>query len=166
MIPPAVFPSGGARRANRAARWGIVAIVSFLLGVVVIAGVRLLITFDESRALLRDLRKQQSSISLASSLQRMGVVVAIDGDRIRLRTVEPSDPARLEEFAFTITPDTLVARRDAVVEDGIIVGFEATRPGNIADVRPGSRVFVRLLSGPDGRFMTQLLLYGDPFPFF
>lgn len=167
MTSPALSPSGGAdRRTRAAARWSIVVVLSFLLGVAVIAGVRLLLTLEESRALLRDFRKQQSAVSLATSLQRMGVVVAIEGGRIRLRAVDPNDPAKVEEFEFTIAPDTLLIRRDAVVENGVIVGFEAARAGDIADIRSGTRVLVRLVGGPDGRFTPQLLLYGDPFPLF
>lgn len=144
--------------------WIIVAAVSFLLGAAVISSARLLSSKEDARQALQESRERQFGATLASSLQRTGIVRAVSGDRVLLRAVDPGNPAAVEEFEFTVAADTLIARRDAILEGGTVVGFRDAKRGALAELLPGSRVYVRMKAARGNLLVATLIVYGDPFP--
>lgn len=59
---------------------------------------------------------------------------------------------------------TLIERRDAIVINGVIMGVGELTSATISDLEEGTRGFVRTFQDPEGRWLADYLVIGDPAP--
>lgn len=59
---------------------------------------------------------------------------------------------------------TTLSRRDAIVENGVLVGAKPIATAKTDDLRPGTRGYAVISIAGDGRAVVKYLIIGDPFP--
>lgn len=136
--------------------------LSLLLGVAVALLARAAVLIHDVKTAAQ-MKIEALDIANSTSYARGGVIAALDGEQLILRTLAPQSDDSIEHFLMRITPETAIMRKDPVVKDGIVTGFGVMRPGERETLRVGLRVHVTFIAVNEG-FVAERILYGDPFP--
>jgi len=69
----------------------------------------------------------------------------------------------VRNIMFSVDTNTLVQRRNPIIENGVVTAFSAKEDISVSDLEVGSEIFAWLVVLEDGRFYANALITGTPF---
>ncbi len=92
------------------------------------------------------------------------VILDYDAETLKLKVMLYSRIMREYQPVTLIANGLTVARQDAIIEDGVIVGVTPAREASVSDLQAGMRGSGVMRLYKDGVYRIDHLLIGDPFP--
>lgn len=139
---------------------GVIGTISLTVTVLAVMGVRWHLD-SLSTAAFRD----PSTLLGFSQFTTQIVVYAVNKDENTLTAIMRSTIADQDiPIVFKMAPGFRIERRNAVIENSIVVGASTTSPATLDDLVQGTRGFGAVRLDLSGNWTLLYLLIGDPFP--